>query len=88
MTAQDSGKSPNDAAKLRGVIENASAMVSQRPPAAFSAKHLEQDLAKLLKSGSVEQHRDVLDRPQAASALAGAHVSQSIDTMSLGLESS
>ena len=31
-----------------------------------------QDLARLLRSGNVEQHRDVLERPQAAAALAGA----------------
>ena len=30
-----------------------------------------QDLARLLRSGNVEQHRDVLERPQAAAALAG-----------------
>ena len=29
-------------------------------------------LARLLRSGNPEQHRDVLDRPLAASALAGA----------------
>ena len=53
------------------MVESCNAMVSQRPAATFSAKHLEQDLAKLLKSRSVEQHRDVLDRTLAAAALAG-----------------
>ena len=31
-----------------------------------------QDLSRLLRSGNVEQHRDVLERPQASAALAGA----------------
>ena len=57
--------------KLRDMVANCNAMASQRPAAIFSAKHLEQDLARLLKSGSIEQHRDVLERPLAASALAG-----------------
>ena len=52
-------------------MANCNAMVSGRPSIIFSGKHLEQDLAKLLRSGSVEQHRDVLERPLAASALAG-----------------
>ena len=53
------------------MVAHCNAMVSGRPSVIFSRKHLEQDLAKLLRSGSVEQHRDVLERPLAASALAG-----------------
>lgn len=47
------------------------ALGSQRPRASFKVTNLEQDLTRLLKSGNVEQHRDVLDRPQASAALAG-----------------
>ena len=68
---QESSGPPGDAARLRDVVANCNAMVSGRPSILFSGKHLEQDLAKLLRSGSVEQHRDVLERPLAASALAG-----------------
>ena len=34
--------------------------------------------AKLLKLGSIEQHRDVVERPLAASALAGVEHVQSV----------
>ena len=46
-------------------------MVSERPKASFTVKNLDQDLPRLLQSGSVEHHRDVLDRPNASAALAG-----------------
>ena len=47
-------------------------MATVRPKASFSAKHLESDLAKLLRSGSTERHADILERPAACSALAAA----------------
>ena len=47
------------------------ALGSHRPRATFKVNNLEQDLTRLLKSGNVEQHRDVLERPQASAALAG-----------------
>ena len=68
---QEASGPPGDAARLRDVVANCNAMASARPSVIFSVKHLEQDLGKLLKSGSIEQHRDVLERPLAASALAG-----------------
>ncbi len=48
------------------------ALGSERPRAAFGTRNLEQDLGRLLRSGNVEQHRDVLERPLASAALAGA----------------
>ena len=39
--------------------------------ATFGAKNLEQDLSRLLRDATIEQHRNVLDRPLAKSALAG-----------------
>lgn len=47
------------------------ALGSHRLKATFKVANLEQDLTRLLKSGHVEQHRDVLERPQASAALAG-----------------
>jgi len=61
-----------DAARARAALERAGALVTDAPRAAFGTKELEADLGRLLRSRSVEQHRDVLDRPLAASALAGA----------------
>ncbi len=49
------------------------ALGSERPRASFKTNNLEQDLTRLLKSGNVEQHRDVLERKLASSALAGEH---------------
>lgn len=49
------------------------ALGSERPRASFKTNNLEQDLTRLLKSGNVEQHRDVLERKLASSALAGGH---------------
>lgn len=46
-------------------------MVAERPKASFGVKNLEQDLPRLLQSGNIEHHRDILDRPTASSALAG-----------------
>jgi len=61
-----------DAARARAALERAGALVTDAPRAAFLTKELEADLGRLLRSRSVEQHRDVLDRPLAAAALAGA----------------
>lgn len=52
------------------------ALGSHRPRATFKVNNLEQDLTRLLKSGNVEQHRDVLERPQASAALAGGPASE------------
>lgn len=67
----DTAAQATDAARIKDVVSRCGAMASQRPRASYATKNLEQDLTRLLKSGNVEQHRDVLERPQAASALAG-----------------
>ncbi|KAK9842053.1 hypothetical protein WJX81_006373 [Elliptochloris bilobata] len=59
-----------DGARLRDVVARCAALGSERPRVAYATRNLEQDLARLLRSGNVEQHRDVLERPQAAVALA------------------
>ena len=69
---QETGAQSGDASRLKDVVSRCNAMASERARATFTAKNLEQDLPRLLKSGNVEQHRDVLDRSTAASALAGA----------------
>ncbi|KAG1666042.1 hypothetical protein FOA52_006916 [Chlamydomonas sp. UWO 241] len=61
-----------DARRLADVLSRCNIMSTARPKSAFSAKHLESDLAKLLKSGSVERHSDVTERPAACAALAAA----------------
>ena len=53
------------------MISRCGALASERPKNTFSVKDLETDLGRLLKGGNIEQHRDVLERPLAASALAG-----------------
>ncbi|KAI8470492.1 MAG: DNA mismatch repair protein [Monoraphidium minutum] len=58
-----------DRRRLGDVLGRVGAMGSERARGLFAAKHLEQDLGKLLKSETVEQHRDVLERPQACAAL-------------------
>ena len=67
----DGGALAAEAGRAREVAARCDALVSERAPATFSAKSLEQDLARLLRSGSVEQHRDILERPLASAALAG-----------------
>ena len=47
-------------------------MCTIRPKTAFAHKHLDSDLAKLLRSGGTERHGDVMERPAACSALAAA----------------
>ena len=58
---------------MRDVLQRCDALATEREKAAFSSKNLEQDLGRLLRNSNVEQHRDVLDRPLAKAALAGAH---------------
>ncbi|KAL6763329.1 DNA mismatch repair protein [Haematococcus lacustris] len=55
--------------RLAELIQRCGAMATLRPRALFNAKHLETDLAKLVKSGSVEHHADVLERQVARGAL-------------------
>ncbi|EFJ43623.1 hypothetical protein VOLCADRAFT_96164 [Volvox carteri f. nagariensis] len=56
--------------RLTALLESVGLMVTERPAGLFSAKHLEADLAKVIKGGAVEQHGDVLERRTACSALA------------------
>lgn len=73
LPVQDSGSSAksSDSERLKDIILRCDAMATEKPRATFNAKNLEQDLPRLLKTGNVEQHRDVLDRQAAAAALAG-----------------
>ncbi|PNW87821.1 hypothetical protein CHLRE_01g003463v5 [Chlamydomonas reinhardtii] len=58
--------------RLSALLEGLGVMVTERPAAPlFGLKHLEADLAKVIKGGAVEQHGDVLERRTACSALAG-----------------
>ena len=68
----EGGGGDADVARARAALERAGALVTPTPRPAFAVKDLEADLGRLLRSRSVEQHRDVLDRPLAAAALAGA----------------
>lgn len=70
---QDSGQTAEaaDRARVRDVLRRCSVLASERERVAFDARSLEQDLSRLLQGGNVEQHRPVLDLPQARSALAG-----------------
>ncbi|MEW5305591.1 MAG: hypothetical protein WDW36_008123 [Sanguina aurantia] len=56
--------------RLSTLLSQCGAMATARPRNTFATKHLDGDLAKLIKGGSVEQHRDILERRLAASALA------------------
>ena len=58
--------------RASAALERAGALVTPLSKSSFNAKELEGDLARLLRSRSLELHRDVLDRPLAAQALAGA----------------
>ena len=63
-----------DYRRVRDVLARCEAMPTEKDKAAFGAKNLEQDLGRLLRDATIEQHRNVLDRPLAKSALAGALV--------------
>jgi len=65
---QDVGES---SARLNDTAARCNATASLRSAATFSSKSLEQDVSRLLKTGDVKNHREVLDKPAAASALAG-----------------
>ncbi len=60
-----------DAKRLADVVSRCGALGSERPKAAFSTKALEGDLGRLLRGGCVEQYRPILERQQAAAAIAG-----------------
>lgn len=63
---------------MRDVMSRCGALGSERPRASFKVTNLEQDLTRLLKSGNVEQHRDVLERTLASAALSGQSTSQHV----------
>ncbi|KAK9813003.1 hypothetical protein WJX72_007194 [[Myrmecia] bisecta] len=66
----ETGSQAADVGRLRDVMSRCGALASERPRSMFGVKNLEQDLGRLLAGGNVEQHRDVLERPLAAQALA------------------
>ena len=67
----ESATQATDTLRIKDVVSRCGALASERPKASYATKNMEQDLARLLRGGNVEQHRDVLERPLAASALAG-----------------
>ena len=69
------GAAAADYRRLRAELQRSDALATEREKGAFNPKNLEQDLARLLRDGNVEQHRDVLERPLAKSALAGGATS-------------
>ena len=56
--------------KLVDVMTRCGVLVSERPKKSFDTKNLESDLTRLLASGNIERHRDVLDLREASRALA------------------
>ena len=70
----ESAAQATDAVRVRDVVSRCGALASDRLRSTYATKNLEQDLGRLLRSGNVEQHRDVLERPLAASALSGVHL--------------
>ena len=67
----DAAAQTADASRLRDMMSRCGALGSERPRATFKTTNLEQDFTRLLKSGNIEQHRDVLERRLASAALAG-----------------
>ncbi|KAG2483939.1 hypothetical protein HYH03_017259 [Edaphochlamys debaryana] len=62
---------PSLRSRLSALLDAVGLMVTERPASPlFAAKHLEADLAKVIKGGAVERHSDVLERRTACSALA------------------
>ncbi len=60
---------------MKDTAARCNATVSLRNAATFSTKSLEQDVSRLLKTGDVKNHREVLDKAAASSALAGPPLS-------------
>ena len=60
----------SDWQRVNNILSCCNVMSTVRPKSFFSAKHIDSDLSKLLKCGSIEQHRDVLDRKAASQSLA------------------
>lgn len=56
--------------RLRQTLAGCGVLATGAARADFAAGNLEQDLGRLVRSGNAEHHRDVLDRPGAAAALA------------------
>lgn len=60
----------SDWQRLKDVLSRCNVMSTVRPKSFFSVKHIDSDLSKLLKTGSVEQYRDVLERKSACQSVA------------------
>ncbi len=72
QAATGDGAAPGpDVKRLADAVSRCGVLVSERPRAAFASKGLEADLGRLLRGGCVEQYRPILERPQAAAAVAG-----------------
>ena len=67
--AQEGGPG-GDGARVAAVLERCNVLAVQRERAAFSGRSVEQDLGRLLRGSSTEQHRDVLERALAPPAIA------------------
>ncbi len=55
---------------MAAVLERCGVLAVPRERAVFSGRSVEQDLGRLLRGSSTEQHRDVLERPLAPPAIA------------------
>lgn len=55
---------------MAAVLERCGVLAVPRDRGVFSDKAVEQDLARLLRGASAEQHRDVLERPLTRPAIA------------------
>eukprot|EP00879_Flechtneria_rotunda_P026226 GHRR01027950.1.p1 GENE.GHRR01027950.1~~GHRR01027950.1.p1 ORF type:complete len:833 (+),score=345.51 GHRR01027950.1:1176-3674(+) len=91
-TPASAGKAGNAAAaaaearRLHDALSRVGVMSSEVMRPSFAIKNLEQDLGRLLQSTSVEQHRDVLERPAASAALAGLIAFAALTSDSSGLD--
>ena len=59
-----------DGTRVAAVLERSGVLAVPRDRTLFSERSVEQDLARLLRSVSAEQHRDVLERPLTRPAIA------------------
>eukprot|EP00884_Botryococcus_braunii_P018504 jgi/Botrbrau1/5337/Bobra.0346s0011.1 len=69
LPKEGEGSGGTDARRVRDVVSRCAALATERPKSLFLTKYLEQDLARLLRSGNVEQHRDVPGTSLAAPPL-------------------
>lgn len=72
MLPSDKQETGESSTRLKDTAARCNASVTLKHASTFSGKSLEQDVSRLLRTGDVKNHREVLDKPVASSALAGA----------------